>query len=238
VIFYFGYVCIWLWTTCIAVNLAYVVYQKPKAKQNQIPIQSLLGATVGSALTTTIILGAIGGLGRTITNGSGWCLIKNGEVVIYTIFATVPACGIFLTISMLYSAACIKLYRTVNDRSDKIPISSKNAYLRAIKKSIIFPFAFLFVWLFPVMWTIWFNIGGEPEWLTMMAILGVNLSGTVNSIAYFCVHHVMIMMDPDHKSVGSNSADITSTRLPMNSSTRQGSFVNSRDSTEMPPSVN
>jgi len=128
------------------------------------------------------------GFGVSNSNGVKFCLIKTSEKLLIIYFGTIPGCVLWCLMAIVYGLVCFALCL----RSKPSSLSGiRVAYQVAIKKSLMYPFLFLVVWLPAYIWSIWWYLGSESRFSVWFMILSVNLNGTVNSISYVLVNHLM-----------------------------------------------
>eukprot|EP01125_Pyxidicula_operculata_P009256 TRINITY_DN3058_c0_g1_i1.p1 TRINITY_DN3058_c0_g1~~TRINITY_DN3058_c0_g1_i1.p1 ORF type:complete len:403 (+),score=39.09 TRINITY_DN3058_c0_g1_i1:54-1262(+) len=204
IVFYFGFVCTWLWTTCISVNLAFLIFQPMRSKPRRLPIIWLAAATFGTALSCVVVVASLGGFGVVHTAGTQWCLIKNSQPVLYIIFGFIPALVIWLTMTGIYAYIIFKLYFTFY-KNEHLPKDRKQSYMTVIQKSIVYPLIFLCIWLPAFIWTIWFYVGGLTRPITFFTILSANMSGIFNTTGYVVVSRLIALFKPKDKLSSSKS---------------------------------
>eukprot|EP01125_Pyxidicula_operculata_P000569 TRINITY_DN10577_c0_g1_i1.p1 TRINITY_DN10577_c0_g1~~TRINITY_DN10577_c0_g1_i1.p1 ORF type:complete len:382 (+),score=20.46 TRINITY_DN10577_c0_g1_i1:62-1207(+) len=201
VLFYLGLISIWIWTSCIAVNLIFIVFQ-PFRQKPKIPIRIYVVITVTISLTLTIILGLVDGFGVTRTGDMEWCLIPNENAVMYVIFGFVPVFICWITIFGIYAVVACKLYFSFFKKKDT-PESNKEGFISVIQKSVIYPTIFFLVWLPGMVFSLWFYFGYPNRQMIFVLNVGTNMSGFFNVLVYLVLSR---MISKQHSSTSAGKS--------------------------------
>eukprot|EP01125_Pyxidicula_operculata_P014402 TRINITY_DN4793_c0_g4_i1.p1 TRINITY_DN4793_c0_g4~~TRINITY_DN4793_c0_g4_i1.p1 ORF type:complete len:336 (+),score=50.68 TRINITY_DN4793_c0_g4_i1:258-1265(+) len=226
VFFYIGFTSTWLWITCIAINLAFIIFQPIRPKPRRLPIHYFAIATFATAAICAVILGSTGGFGVTKTADTQWCLIRNSQSELYIIFALVPSTVIWLSICGIYASIIWRLYFTFfTDK--RLPEGSKTSYLNVIQKSAVYPLIFMCIWLPACIWAIWFIIGGETRAVAFFTITSVNLSGIFNTFGYVIVGRLIDRFSKNKRSGDSSTKSTSRTNMNFSKSIPNTSIAGS-----------
>jgi len=199
-LFYMGLISSWLWATCIAAHLAWLVYNSASVEQRVIPIRYMLAFTYVITILTCFGIAIGDGFGIVSDGDATLCLLKlhpivddipdHGKDATFTYFGVAPIGALFVIIVIFYSYVSVQLYLLLYSSKRKI---ARIKFKRAIFRTILYPLIFLAVWVTPAVWALYKAINPklEPKPLLIGAMISVNLSGAVNTLTYFFVKRLI-----------------------------------------------